>query len=319
MAKNIWKSIALRAERRLTAGLVHHRWPAWSADGELLAFAVGDGADAPWVICDRRGRVARVLAGPADGGASFGPDGAFAFGRRAGATGEIWMTPGGSVPPVRLLGGDGRLYREPAFSPDGATLAFAYGEEPDGPTRIHAVELASGKRRALTADRARSDGRPAFSPDGRELFFEGTAGSDVAVYALDLSRNEVTRVTPTDTVSRRPAPLSHDLVVVERLGDEGRTRLVLIDRRAVRERFLDGETESERREPAAFRNKRGRARLAYVALIDPGNGEPRRFDVCTARVKGVVVGGEEEAQPSTVEVPTIPIEDHPETHVGTRG
>ncbi len=54
-----WKSIELKDERRLTAGLVHHRWPAWSPDGRWLAFAVASGVEATWVVTDRRGRVAR--------------------------------------------------------------------------------------------------------------------------------------------------------------------------------------------------------------------------------------------------------------------
>src|SRR5438874_713256 len=178
MAKNgvRWKSIALKDERRLTAGLVHHRWPAFSRDGQWLAFAASSGHDATWVLTDRRGRVARTLDGPADGGASFGPahdSSPLAFGRRAGATSEIWLMPGGGAPPVRLLGGDGRLYREPAWSPDGASLAFSGSG--DGRASLWSLTLSTGERKTLTADPLRSDGRPAFSPEGDVLYFEGAA------------------------------------------------------------------------------------------------------------------------------------------------
>src|SRR5436190_24334899 len=97
--------LGLGDERRLTAGGAHHRAPAWSRDGRLLVFAVGRLDDSAWCVVDRRGRVLRVLEGPAAGTASFAPSGGIAFERRFGATSEIWLTPGGDAPSVRLLGG----------------------------------------------------------------------------------------------------------------------------------------------------------------------------------------------------------------------
>jgi Tol biopolymer transport system component len=301
-----WKSIALAGERRLTAGLVHHRWPAWSPDGNWVAFAVGDGGDAAWVIADRRGRVARTLAGPADGGASFGParDGCpLAFGRSARLGSEIWLTPGGGVPAVRLLGGDGRVYREPAWSPDGALLAFACGEQPGGPTQLMLLEVSTGRRRRLTADPTRSDGRPAFSPDGDVVFFEGDAPGDVGVYALHIARNELARVTAAGTLGRRPAPLSQSLVVVEQLLDEkGPIQLVLVDRESGRARPLGVDGGPEQREPSAHLNRRGKVRLAYTAL-SAAAGELPRFDVCTARLKGLTLVDAAVEQPTPEPTP----------------
>src|SRR5690349_18666406 len=85
-----WKAVGLKEEERLTAGLVPHRWPAWSIDGRWLAVAVGD-HDRAWAILDRRGRLARVFGGLAGEGASFAPDGAIAFTRALGDGSEIWL------------------------------------------------------------------------------------------------------------------------------------------------------------------------------------------------------------------------------------
>ncbi len=217
------------------------------------------------------------------------------------------MTPGGGAPPVRLLGGDGRLYREPAFSPDGALLVYAAGEDGSGRTHLELLEIATGARRKLTGDPHRSDGRPAFSPDGNEIYFEAelTGEGDTGIFALNLLRDELTRVTATGAISRRPAPLSHSLVVVERHldGAKGATHLVLVDRHAVRERDLTAEG-AEHREPAALRGKNGKFRLAYTALTAAAEGEPRRFDVCTARLKGLQLA-DAESLPDTVEVPAV--------------
>jgi dipeptidyl aminopeptidase/acylaminoacyl peptidase len=300
-----WKSIELRCERRLSAGLVHHRLPALSRDGRWVAFAALGGLDATWVVTDRRGRVARTFDGPADGGAAFGEGDALAFGRRAGQVAEIWLTPSLAASPVRLLGGDGRVYREPAWSPDGAQLAFAVAEAPDARAHLELLEVSTGARRVLTSDALRSDARPAFSPDGSELFFEGAVDGDVAIWALALdpaAPSKVERVTPTDVVSRRPAPLSRELVVIERpQHDGGASHLVLFDRRTVRERDLtpDG---SDQREPSLTRGKSGKLKLAYVAPSSAAEGEPRRLDVFTARLRGLAVG-DQPPLPDVVEVP----------------
>jgi dipeptidyl aminopeptidase/acylaminoacyl peptidase len=298
-----WKSIELKGERRLTAGLVHHRWPAFSRDGQWLVFAAAGGHDATWVLTDRRGRVARTFDEPADGGASFGDAGTLAFGRRAGATSEIWLTPGSGAPAVRLLGGDGRLYREPAWSPDGQTLAYAAADDDKTPTRLELLDVPSGKRRVLLHDGRRAAARPAFSPDGTELYFEGSLDGDVAVFAQRLDGGDAVRVTAAGAISRRPAPLSHDLLIIERPVDGGATHLVLIDRITVRERDLtpDG---AEHREPSVLRTRSGKFRLAYIAMTESPSGEPRRFDVCVARLRGVQIG-ESESLPALVEVPPV--------------
>ena len=284
-----WKSIELADEFRLTAGLVNHRWPCWSPDGKWLAFAAGDGNDSAWVIVDRRGRVARVLEGPAEGGACFSLGGGFAFGRRTGNTSEIWMTSGGGAPAVRLLGGDGGLYREPAWSPDGTRLVVAHSDDGSVRTRLLQLEVSSGARLKLTDDAARVDARPAFCPDGTTLFFDGAAGPDSAVYALDLGRNELQRATPHGVVYRKAAPLGPTLFVAEREAADAPTRLVLIDWPKARERALI-ESDGDARDPAACRTEKGKLRLAWSSLPPPngkGDGKPRRADVTVARVRGI--------------------------------
>ena len=157
----------------MTAGRAHHRAPTWSSDGKFLAFSVGGLQDGAWVLTDKRGRVARTLEGPAAGAATFAPDGSLAFQRVFGATSEIWLTPGGDAPPIRLLGGDGCLYRDPVFSPDGRVLVCAVAEDPEGRSHLSLVHLDTGKRVHLPTTPQRSDGKPCFTPSGEELVFEG--------------------------------------------------------------------------------------------------------------------------------------------------
>jgi hypothetical protein len=316
-----WKSVGLRAARRITGGLADHRRPAWSLDGERLAFAVGGPRDAVWVVTDRRGRVARTLPGPAAGSASFGPDGAIAFGRASGGCGEIWYTPGGALPAVRLLGGDGGDYHEPALSPDGTTLAFVRRESsrpspsPDGAgkgdadaSQLFLLDIKRGGRLALPADPQRKDAWPSFSPDGQELFFEGQVGSEAAVYAWAFAGGEVVRMTPEGTISRRPAPLSLDLVVVEREipGDGAvRRKLVLVDCAGMRERDLSSDGPIDHCEPAVARVQSGKVRLAFARRDSNG-----RYEICQARIKSITLASDLSA-PELPEIVPAPESQEP--------
>jgi Tol biopolymer transport system component len=65
-----------------------------------------------------------------------------------------------------------RLANEPALSPDGGTLAFAWRGE------IWTSPATGGSTRQLTKSAA-ADGQPSFSPDGTQLaFVSGRSGSD---------------------------------------------------------------------------------------------------------------------------------------------
>jgi Tol biopolymer transport system component len=305
--------LALTDEQRLTAGYAHHHAPSWSKDGHLLAMTVGNVRDASWVLVDRRGRVARSLDGPAAGTASFAPDGAFAFERRFGTVSEIWLTPGGDAPPVRLLGGDGRLYREPCFSPDGKTLACAVSREPEGKTRLMLLRLDDGRTSELTNDPERADGRAAFTPGGDELVFEGIIGADHAIYALHLLSGALRRLTQADERARRPSCIDGARIVYERQPERGASSLVLLDRERDRvlPLFLDGGADdgASRREPSCFVSASGKVRIAYAVQPAPNGaarGEPPRFDVFVARMRGVqvvVAHSEEETAPTEEAAP----------------
>ena len=297
MSKLKWKSIGLKEGERLTAGGAHHRAPAWSADGSLLAFTVGEAWESALVVCDRRGRVQRVVPGPAADGASFGPDGALAFVRPLGRSSEIWLQPAQAVPPVRLVGGDGLYHAHPAFSPDGSTLAFVSAESVEAPARLMVLELATGKRHALSPDGGLRHAHPAFSVDGAELWFEASGDGEPGVFALRLSDHALDRLTPPQVRAGHPAPLSRDLVVVEEI-EAGAPRLALYDRAERRARALAlDEAMRAPAEPAAYVSRSGKVRLAWSAA--PSDGD-RMLEIMTARLRGLTVGAnaaEPESEP----------------------
>lgn len=314
----------LRRVRRLSAGLVHHRAPTWSVDGRLLAFLHDEGDDACWVICDRKGRVARVIAGPGTGRASFAPDGSLAYGRAVGATSEIWQSP--AWPPSgrptasstgrRLLGGDGRLYCDPAFSPDGRYLAYIADDgRPGTARRLWVLDLQTDEHRLLVAALPGPDtpsrlAHPAWSPQGDALYFEAQRPDGDALFFQRLpspwggAPPAPQRLTAGGY--RCPAPVMTGAVLCERWQDGGDSLLVLIvhgeratpsspsstalsDRapRSIELRIAkQAKLQGGLREPALGHSKRG-LWLAFSAPSQRTKDEPARCELFAARLQGL--------------------------------
>lgn len=302
----------LRRVRRLTAGLVHHRAPTWSSDGRMLAFLHDEGDAACWVICDRKGRVARVIAGSGDGRASFSSDGSLAYGRAVGATSEIWLSSawsgarGHATAGRRLLGGDGRLYCDPAFSPDGRYLAYIADDGlPGTARRLWVLDLQTDEHRLLVAALPGPDtpswlAHPAWSPQGDALYFEAQTQEGLAIFFLALPSPWGAAAPPpqrlTEGGHRRPAPISSQAVLCERQRPAGDSALVLIEHslsspgvkdRAPRYTQLRvhkaSATPGGLREPALGVGKRG-PWLVFSAPAQRSPEEPARCDLFVARV-----------------------------------
>lgn len=107
---------------------------------------------------------------------------------------------------IRLMGLDGRVVRtlargaSPAFSPDGARLAYSRvpaawqpGELPGG-FDLHVVDLATGTDRELTA--GYDDAEPVWTPDGRSiLFLSGRRTGLTSFWIADADGGGIRQVT----------------------------------------------------------------------------------------------------------------------------
>ncbi len=82
---------------------------------------------------------------------------------------------------------------QPAWSPDGAKIAFSAWRR-DGYRDILIIELASGKVTSVTNDRA-VDMSPAWSSDGSLLFFDSDRTGISNIYAFDLNQATTWQVT----------------------------------------------------------------------------------------------------------------------------
>lgn len=306
----------LRRVRRLTAGLSHHRAPVWSQDGRHLAFLLGEGDDSYWVVIDRKGRLSRVITGPADGGASFALDGSLAYGRAVGATSEIWLLPAlaatskGPTGARRLLGGDGRLYLHPAFSPDGRYLAYVADDGlPGTARRLWCLDLQTDEHSLLLAALPGPDtpsrlAYPVWSPTGDGLYFEAQTAEGSVIYVLP-QPGATTPLRLSAGGYRRPAPLGGGAVLCERGQPDGGSDLVVLlhppapttastatgllaQVQEVPLRLGKSKRDGHDclRDPAIGRGKRG-LWLAFAATTHHADGEPARCELFTARVEGL--------------------------------
>jgi TolB protein len=90
----------------------------------------------------------------------------------------------------------------PAWSPDGQWLAYVSFETKHAAVYVQLVR--SGERRQVSA-RAGVNGAPAWSPDGHKLALTlGGSGGNPDIYILDLSTQDLTRITDDPAIDTEP-------------------------------------------------------------------------------------------------------------------
>jgi eukaryotic-like serine/threonine-protein kinase len=132
---DIWVKIVGEAEaRRLTTDPAADYWPAWSPDGKQIAFVrLGPRTGSIYLVSPVVGSERRLADFPAGGRLSWSPDGRWLAAGKAGREGETAPESSG-IHLIPAGGGDPRAVTfpkppafdcNPAFSPDGRTLAYA--------------------------------------------------------------------------------------------------------------------------------------------------------------------------------------------------
>ena len=94
----------------------------------------------------------------------------------------------------------------PAWSPDGAKLAFESNRDDPRQTEVYVLTLADRTVARLTDDTGHADAQPAWSPLGNRLaFVSGRDSAGFDIYLMNTNGTSVTRLTTDSANSAQPA------------------------------------------------------------------------------------------------------------------
>jgi len=163
-------------QRRLTNNPLRDEMPAWSPDGQRIAFSSehDDGMEIYTMNVDGSGRTRLTTQAGNDWYPTWSPDGkTIAWMRQGVNTGEIWlMNADGSN--QRPLLGPTRFLNRPRWSPDGRYLAFSYFPRTKELGRIGIIQSDGANFHELACDTAAPTENHvvgAWAPDGSALYY----------------------------------------------------------------------------------------------------------------------------------------------------
>jgi WD40 repeat protein len=203
---------------------------AWSPDSKQLAFITFSKGDNFLSFVDvetRRTEHVKVPNLEAIINVAWSPDGqSIVISGQTTGVSDLFLYDVASKQ-VRRLTADKFADLQPAFSPDGKTIAFVSDRGPDTVVeqlrftnmRLATIDVASGQVREINAFRGAKHINPQWSPDGRSLYFIANPEGIPDLYRIDLASGALTRLTALHTGIAGITDMSPALTVASRSGD----------------------------------------------------------------------------------------------------
>lgn len=199
-------------QANLTNQLQRDTSPAWSPDGSRIAFTLTPDGNADVYVMDADGRNHRNITSGSD--PAWSPDGSqLVFVSYRDGNHEVSYRGGNRE--ICIMDADGGNHRkiatyaeaaDPAWSPDGKTIAFVHGGLF---TRIWMMDADGGNQRSAPDDSLSFDSGPAWSPDGNHIAFSSWSwrryGGPEDIYVMDAGGGNITNISNDPNHSSQPA------------------------------------------------------------------------------------------------------------------
>ena len=215
--------------------------PTWSPDGRQIAFVRYSESMQEmgfYAVSALGGMEHKLYTGPANvraggGRIDWSPDGnflAFSDPVDSGLTSRITLLSLSDFSKRELTSPPDQKYDcEPAFSPDGSSIAFARGSKGGNRRDLFVVRVSGGGSRQLTSGKA-SD-FPAWTPDGKEIVFGSQLGGLPSLWRVSAAGGTARPVTGIGAPAFRPSisRKSNQLVYEHALASDAIWQLKLKD------------------------------------------------------------------------------------------